>query len=156
MAAAFLLTVPLALVAGTDFNALQAYAAWPAAQLGKHRTEWSAQLDVRSPADEATAAWIRAHGLAQSTAVIWSSDAWLYLLADLPMDLPTAPIYNDVVLLGSGPAVAARVDQMQPQLIVTSEEALSQWPEIAPVLARDYELVFQSYPNAVYLRRAGH
>jgi 4-amino-4-deoxy-L-arabinose transferase-like glycosyltransferase len=155
MAAAFLLTVPLAFVAGTDFNALQAYAAWPAAQLGKHRTEWSAQLDVRSPADEATAAWIRAHGLAQSTAVIWSSDAWLYLLADLPMDLPTAPIYNDVVLLGSGSAVAARVDALQPHLIVTSEEALSQWPEIGPLLARDYDLAFRSYPNAVYLRRAG-
>ena len=155
LAAAFVLTVPLALVAGTDFNALQAYAAWPAAQLGKHRTEWSAQLDVRSPADEATAAWIRDHGLAQSTAVIWSSDAWLYLLADLPMELPTAPIYNDVVLFGSGSTVAARVDAMQPQLIVTSEEALSQWPEIGPVLARDYDLVFQSYPNAVYVRRAG-
>jgi 4-amino-4-deoxy-L-arabinose transferase-like glycosyltransferase len=155
MAAAFLLTVPLAFVAGTDFNALQAYAAWPAAQLGKHRTEWSAQLDVRSPADEATAEWIRAHGLAQSTAVIWSSDAWLYLLADLPMDLPTAPIYNDVVLLGSGSAVAARVDEMEPQLIVTSEEALSQWPDIGPVLARDYVLVFRSEPNAVYRRRPG-
>jgi hypothetical protein len=155
LAAAFLLTMPLALVAGTDSNALQAYAAWPAAQLGKHRTEWSAQLDVRSPADEATAEWIRAHGLAQSTAVIWSSDAWLYLLADLPMDLPTAPIYNDVVLLGSGSAVAARVDEMKPQLIVTSEEALSQWPEIGPLLARDYVLVFRSEPNAVYLRRPG-
>jgi 4-amino-4-deoxy-L-arabinose transferase-like glycosyltransferase len=155
LAAAFLLTVPLALVAGTDFNLLQAYAAWPAAQLGQHRTEWSAQLDVRSPADEATAVWIRQRGLAQSTAVIWSSDAWLYLLADLPMDLPTAPIYNDVVLLGSGSAVATRVDQMQPQLIVTSDEALSQWPEIGPVLDRDYVLVFRSDPNSVYLRRPG-
>jgi 4-amino-4-deoxy-L-arabinose transferase-like glycosyltransferase len=155
LTAAFLLTVPLAFVAGTDFNLLQAYAAWPAAQLGKHRTEWSAQLDVRSPADEATAVWIREHGLAQSTAVIWSSDAWLYLLADLPMDLPTAPIYNDVVLLGSGSAVATRVDQMQPQLIVTSDEALSQWPEIGPMLARDYVLAFRSDPNSVYLRRPG-
>src|SRR5207237_1145434 len=59
LAAAFAATVPLALVAGTDFNALQAYAAWPKAQLGQHRAEWSAQLDIRSPADEATADWIR-------------------------------------------------------------------------------------------------
>ena len=70
--------------------------------------------------------------------------------------MPTAPIYNNVVLLGSASAVADRVDTMQPQLIVTSEEALSQWPEIAPVLARDYELAFRSYPDSVYLRRAGH
>ena len=156
LAAAFTVTVPLALVAGTDFNLLQAYAAWPKAQLSQHRTEWSAQLDIRSPADEATAAWLVDHGLSQSSAVIWSSSAWLYLLADLPLDLPTAPIYNNVVLLGSGAAVADRVDAMRPQLIVTSEEALSQWPEIATVLARDYELAFQSYPDSVYLRRPGH
>ena len=156
LAAAFAVTVPLAWVAGTDFNAFQAYAAWPKAQLGQHRTEWSARLDIRSPADEATAEWIRDHGLSQSSAVIWSSSAWLYLLADLPLALPTAPVYNNVVLLGSASAVADRVDAMQPQLIVTSEEALSQWPEIAPVLARDYELAFQSYPDSVYLRRAGH
>ena len=156
LAAAFTLTVPVALVAGTDFNLLQAYAAWPAAQLGQHRAEWSAQLDIRSPADEATAAWIRDHGLSRSTAVIWSSSAWLYLLADLPLGFPTAPIYNNVVLLGSASAVVDRVDAMQPELIVTSEEALSQWPEIAPVLAKDYELAFRSYPDSVYLRRAGH
>ena len=148
--------MPVALVAGTDFNLLQAYAAWPAAQLGQHRAEWSAQLDIRSPADEATAAWIRDHGLSRSTAVIWSSSAWLYLLADLPLGFPTAPIYNNVVLLGSASAVVDRVDAMQPELIVTSEEALSQWPEIAPVLAKDYELAFRSYPDSVYLRRAGH
>ncbi|HLB77506.1 MAG TPA: hypothetical protein VJO72_10770, partial [Candidatus Dormibacteraeota bacterium] len=155
LAAAFAVTVPLALVAGTDFNAFQAYAAWPKAQLGQHHTEWSAQLDIRSPADETTAEWIRDHGLSQSSAVVWSSSAWLYLLADLPLGLPTAPIYNNVVLFGSAAAVADHVDAMAPQVIVTSEEALSQWPEIAPVLARDYELAFQSYPDSVYLRRAG-
>ena len=64
--------------------------------------------------------------------------------------------FTNVVLLGSGSAVADRVDAMRPQLIVTSEEALSQWPEIATVLARDYELAFQSYPDSVYLRRPGH
>ena len=94
--------------------------------------------------------------MTQSSAVIWSSSAWLYLLADLPLGLPTAPIYNNVVLFGSAAAVADRVDAMAPQMIVTSDEALSQWPEIAPVLARDYELAFQSYPDSVYLRRAGH
>src|SRR5437867_7781513 len=120
LASAFAVTVPLALVAGTDFNAFQAYAAWPKAQLGQHRTEWSAQLDIRSPAYEATAEWIRDHGLSQSSAVIWSSSAWLYLLADLPLGLPTAPIYNNVVLFGSAAAVADHVDAMAPQ--VRSEE----------------------------------
>ena len=156
LAAAVILTAPLAVVAaGLDSKTLNAYAAWPAAQLGKHQTEWSLNLEKRSPADEATAAWIRDHGLSQSTAVIWSSSAWLYLLADLPLALPTAPIYNDVVLFGSGSAVAAQVDAMQPQLIVTEDDALSQWPEIGTVLAASYELVYEHDPDRVYLRRPG-
>jgi 4-amino-4-deoxy-L-arabinose transferase-like glycosyltransferase len=154
LAAAVILTAPLAVAAaGLDSKALTAYAAWPAAQLGKQRTEWSLKLEKRSPADEATAAWIRDHGLSRSTAVIWSSSAWLYLLADLPLALPTAPIYNDVVLFGSGAAVAKQVAAIQPQLIVTEDDALSQWPEIGPVLAAGYELVYEHDPDRVYLRR---
>jgi dolichyl-phosphate-mannose-protein mannosyltransferase len=155
LAVGFALTLPLALSAGTDFNALLSYATWPAAQLRHDLTAWSRGLDQRSPADEATAAWIREQGLAQSTAVIWSSSAWLYLLADLPLALPTAPIYNNVVLQGgSGATLASQVAALRPQVIVTSEEAVSQWPEIAPVLAQDYYLAHESYPNKVYLRRA--
>jgi hypothetical protein len=82
-----------------------------------------------------------------------SSSAWPYLLADLPVSLPAAPIYNDVVILGSGQAVASTVDSMHPQLIVTSEEALSQWPEIGPVLDGRYQLAHESYPDKVYIRR---
>jgi dolichyl-phosphate-mannose-protein mannosyltransferase len=156
LALGFALTLPLALSSGTDFNALLSYATWPVAQLRHDQAGWSKGLDQRSPADEATAAWIREHGLGQSTAVVWSSSAWLYLLADLPLALPTAPIYNNVVLQGGSAAmVASRVAALRPQLIVTSEEALSQWPEIAPVLARDYYLAHETYPNKVYLRRAG-
>jgi 4-amino-4-deoxy-L-arabinose transferase-like glycosyltransferase len=154
LAAAVILTAPLAVAAaGLDSKALNAYAAWPAAQLGKHRAEWSLKLEKRSPADEATAAWIQDNGLSRSTAVIWSSSAWLYLLADLPLALPTAPIYNDVVLFGSGSAVAAQVAAMQPQLIVTEDDALSQWPDIEPVLAAGYQLVYEHDPDRVYLRR---
>jgi dolichyl-phosphate-mannose-protein mannosyltransferase len=155
LAVGLLLTLPLALVAGTDFNALLSYATWPVAQFRHDRGAWSKGLDQRSPADEATAAWIRERGLGQSSAVVWSSSAWLYLLADLPVALPTAPIYNNVVLQGGSAAtVASQVAALRPQLVVTSEEAVSQWPEIAPVLAADYDLVHENYPNKVYLRRA--
>ena len=44
--------------------------------------------------------WLDANGLSGSTAAVWSSDAWVYALADLQIVLPTPPIYNDEVLLG--------------------------------------------------------
>jgi 4-amino-4-deoxy-L-arabinose transferase-like glycosyltransferase len=153
LAAALAVSVPFGLVAGVDFNALLAYANWPLAQLRADRIDWDAQLDVRGPADQDVAQWIRDQGLAGTTAVVWSSSAWPYLLADLPVSLPAAPIYNDVVILGSGQAVASAVDSVDPQLIVTSEEALEQWPEIGPLLDGRYQLAHEAYPDKVYIHR---
>ena len=48
----------------------------------------------------AAADWVRSNGLAGHSAVVWSNDAWPYLLSDLPLMLPTPPIYNDMTLLG--------------------------------------------------------
>jgi hypothetical protein len=152
MRAAFALLLPPALVAGADANTLIAYAAWPKAAVTRQHQNWSQQLDRRTTADENSAAWIRGHGLAGTTAVIWSSSAWPYLLADLELALPTAPIYNDVVLLGSGSEVVARVEQIQPEVIVTSADALQQWPEIESLLDADYQLTYQDDPDSVYLR----
>ncbi len=155
LTAAFVITLPFALLATADGNALLAYATWPLAQLQGNRIDWDHSLDQRGPADQQVAGWIRDQGLAGTSAVVWSSSAWPYLLADLPVSLRAAPIYNDVVLLGSGHAVANTVDAMQPQLIVTSEEALEQWPEIGTVLDGNYQLVYESYPDKVYLRKQG-
>ena len=153
LAAALAVTVPFGLVAGVDLNALRAYATLPLAQLRADRIDWDAQLDLRGPADQNVAQWIRDQGLSGTTAVVWSSSAWPYLLADLPVSLPAAPIYNDVVILGSGQAVASAVDAVDPQLIVTSEEALEQWPEIGPLLDGRYQLAHEAYPDKVYIHR---
>src|SRR5579859_6097412 len=61
---------------------------------------WQDSFDVRVAPDAAVAAWLDANGLRQSRAVVWSSDAWLYLLADLDELMPTPPIYNNFALLG--------------------------------------------------------
>src|SRR2546430_17331582 len=62
LAAAFAVIVPLAWVAGTDFNAFQAYSALPKAQLGQHRPQCSARLDTLSPAGQAPASLILRSG----------------------------------------------------------------------------------------------
>jgi 4-amino-4-deoxy-L-arabinose transferase-like glycosyltransferase len=152
LTAAVALTGYFAMVSGIELKPVVAYATWPAAQVGHTRDQWAAQLDQRSVADELTAKWIVDQRLSQSTAVVWSSDAWVYLLAGLNLNLPAAPIYNDVVLLGSGQAVASQVAALQPYLIVTSEDALQQWPDIKPLLADHYNLATTFYPDKVYVR----
>ena len=56
---------------------------------------------IASPRTAAVSAWITAHGLDGSSAVVWSADAWLYDDNQLQLMLPTPPIYNDEALLGN-------------------------------------------------------
>ena len=140
-------------VAWIEWKGIDAYLHWPNAVLTGSLSRWGLSLDARAPSDTAAAAWIRAHGYARSRAVVWSSDAWPYLLADLPLLLPTAPIYNDVVLMGSGRAVADRVAAIDPVLIVASVDDLQAWPDIRPLLASRYKLEYITYRDLVYVRR---
>ena len=84
--------------------------------------------------------------------MVWSSDAWPYILADLPLVLPTAPIYNDIVLSGSHQALVDRVAALDPELILTQDADLVQFPEISALLERRYRQVFSVFPDAVWLR----
>jgi 4-amino-4-deoxy-L-arabinose transferase-like glycosyltransferase len=116
-------------------------------------SDWDQLFDVHVPADKAVAAWIAAHGYSGASAVVWSSDAWVYSLADLPVLMPTPPIYNDEVLLGNNGPVADAVAAIDPTLIIVSDDAESQWPEITPVLdGGAYTLVFGSGPIDIWLR----
>ncbi len=94
-------------------------------------------FDYRVPEDAEVGAWISANGLDGSSAVVWSSDAWLYDTNDLQLVLPTPPIYNDNLLLGSD--LATRVAQLTPELVITEGAARSEWPAINGVLSADYQ-----------------
>ena len=114
--------------------------------------DWESQWDDRSPADTITAAWLRQHGWAGHSAVVWSSDAWPYLLSDLPVLLPTPPIYNDFALLGTNGEVTNRVATIAPEIILTSDNDVLAFPEIQSLLNSRYRLVFTTGPDHVYLR----
>jgi hypothetical protein len=115
-------------------------------------TAWETQWDDRAPADTAVAAWLRSHNLAGHSAVVWSSDAWPYLLADLPVLLPTPPIYNDFALLGSNGEVTVRVASIAPEIILTSDNDVATFPEIQSLLKSRYLQVFTTGPDHVFLR----
>ncbi len=116
-------------------------------------SDWDEQFDSHVPADAAVASWISTHGFSGASAVVWSSDSWVYSLADLDVLMPTPPIYNDEVLLGNNGPVATAVAAINPTLIIVSDDAESQWPEITKVLdGGAYRRVFASGPVAIWLR----
>jgi hypothetical protein len=126
-----------------------AWQAWT----GRHSwSEWESEWDLRAPADTAVADWLRQHGFRGARAVVWSSDAWPYLLAELPVLLPTPPIYNNEVLLGSNGEVTNRVRDLQPAIIVTEVDDLANFSEITALLQSSYREVFSSTLDHVYLR----
>ena len=91
-------------------------------------------------------------GMTGHSAVVWSNDAWPYLLGDLPLMLPTPPIYNDVTLLGQNGQVSARVKEINPEIIVAADDATLQFPEVKSVL-RGYRVVVSQSHVTLWLRQ---
>jgi hypothetical protein len=116
------------------------------------RVTWSDDFDDRVLGDARVSAWIRDHGWSGHRAVVWSSNAWPYLLADLPLLLPTAPIYNDIVLFGSHDALVAHVAALDPELILTNDGDLQLFGEISSLLQRRYRQVLADFPDILWLR----
>lgn len=113
---------------------------------------WQNKFDDRVAADRAVALWVKRNHLTGATAVVWSSDAWLYATAQLEQVMPTAPIYNDFVLLGMDGQVSGRVRQLDPALIIVADQESDEFPEIRPVLVDSYRPVYVSGHDTVWLR----
>jgi hypothetical protein len=115
-------------------------------------TVYQDQFDYRVSEDSEVAAWIKAHGLDGSSAVVWSADIWLYDLNDLQLLMPTPPIYNDEPLLGYNGPVAQKVADLDPEIVITEGSARQAYPEINSVLNDGYENVDESGSEIVWLR----
>ena len=149
----------LASVVDQDWMIYQAwlrpyYSGFANVALGRESlTSWQDSFDSRVASDRQVAIWIRAHHLEGTRTVVWSSDTWLYLEADLPLLMPTAPIYNDEeALLGENGQTARRVAQLNPEMIITSTPDVNTYPDIKPLLAKRYHRVYESGWDSVWLR----
>ena len=111
------------------------------------RTTWLDDFDYRVAGDAKVVAWITRNGFGGDTAVVWSYDAWIYALANLQIIMPTPPIYNDEVLLGSGGPVEAYVAAKQPVLIMVDVKSQVLFPEITTLLnSGEYIDEYQTLP----------
>ena len=103
--------------------------------------------------DAKVAAWVVRNGFSGDTAVVWSYDAWIYALANLQIIMPTPPIYNDEVLLGSGGPVETYVAAKQPVLIMVDIDSQVLYPEILKLLdSGEYIKEYTTYPYTVWVR----
>ena len=143
---------PPALAVGNHSFATYYAGAFATLTRGQSLTAYQEQFDYRVSEDRAVSAWIKAHGLDGSSAVVWSADAWLYDLDDLQLLLPTPPIYNDEVLLGQDGPVAQKVADLDPEIVITEGSARQAYPEINSVLNDGYQEVDESGSEIVWLR----
>jgi hypothetical protein len=120
---------------------------------GEARADWDDSFDWRVAADRTVATWVGRQGLAGSTAVVWSSEVWMYSLAKLPVLVPTPPIYNDEVLLGGDSQLATFVEGLKPTLIIVTDDAAQNWPSITRLLdGITYQRVLTVAPETVWIR----
>ena len=141
------------IIDGNPHNVLVYYAgAASVLTRGQSLEAYQDQFDYRVPEDSAVSAWMSAHGLDGSSAVVWSADAWLYDDNQLQLILPTPPIYNDEALLGNHGPVARRVAELDPEVVVTEGASRRSYPEINAVLTSGYQEVDQSGTEIVWVR----
>jgi hypothetical protein len=111
-------------------------------------------FDYRAAGEEDAAVWIRQHGLQGQSALAWSSDAWVYLLAGVYPVVPTPALYVDEMWLGPA-GVMAWVEAKRPVVVVTTPSSLYVYPQIVPYLKQFYVEVYHPHESEVWVRR-GH
>ncbi|MHB1500936.1 MAG: ArnT family glycosyltransferase [Candidatus Dormibacteria bacterium] len=120
----------------------------------KSQVSYENYFDYRVAAERQAALWIDEHGLRGQTALLWSSDAWAYLLADVHPAVPTPALYVDEMWLGSA-GVMDWVEAKRPVVVVTTPSSLQVYPQIVPYLEQFYVEVYHPYEAQVWVRR-GH
>ncbi len=115
-------------------------------------TAYSNTFNYRATSEAEAVAWLGAHHLSGVRAVVWSSDAWPYLLGELHPVLPTPALYVDELWLGPQ-GVMRRVRSGAPLVVITTESSLAEYPQIIPYLRQEFVHVYTAGYAGVWIRR---
>jgi hypothetical protein len=113
---------------------------------------YSNTFDLRAGPDALVASWVHQHGLAGHSAVVWSSLAWDYVLADLRPVVPTPAIYVDEAWLGPR-KVLDDIERGHPKVVITDSGSITQWPGVKVLLRRGYVETYHVAMMAVWVDR---
>ena len=111
--------------------------------------------DPRAWAEYEVANWLKDHELTHVEALVWSSDSWVYLLADLKPVVPSPAIYVDTTQISTQQAVLDSLAGRLPKVVITTAEAVSNYPDILQLLGKSYTKVFQAGDAKLYLLNQG-
>jgi hypothetical protein len=125
------------------------FAGWLAGNVS--RTDYDALYSRDSLEEHDAVAWLRQNHLTGSTAVVWSPDAWAYLLGRLQPILPEPTIYMNSYLLGSK-LLFQRVSQERPVVVIVTRDSYTTYGPIQPLLQRDYTEVQASANGELWVR----
>jgi 4-amino-4-deoxy-L-arabinose transferase-like glycosyltransferase len=113
---------------------------------------YSNTFDLRAGPDALVAKWVRQNDLSGCSAVVWSSLAWDYVLADLRPVVPTPAIYVDEAWLGPN-KVLDDIERGRPKVVITDSTSISQWPGVKVLLRRGYVETYHVAMMAVWVDR---
>jgi 4-amino-4-deoxy-L-arabinose transferase-like glycosyltransferase len=113
--------------------------------------EYVAVFDQRALAEHQAVTWIDENHLTGSTAVVWSADAWAYLLGGLQPILPEPTIYMNDALLGTK-ELLHRVQVQQPVVVILTSDAYTAYGPIVPLLEHSYTEVQDSANGQLWIR----
>jgi 4-amino-4-deoxy-L-arabinose transferase-like glycosyltransferase len=112
-------------------------------------TTWQNAFDARVRSDRGIVAYVDAHSLQRPNTVVFSSDAWPYLEANIPLSLRAGPIYVDNHLYANLPQ---HVENMNPQVIVVCWWDVWGHPPMGKILRARYHMVYSYGVDRVWVR----
>ncbi|MFZ0169751.1 MAG: glycosyltransferase family 39 protein [Candidatus Dormiibacterota bacterium] len=125
------------------------FAGWLAGDVS--RTDYDSLYSRDSLEEHEAVTWLRQNHLTGSTAVVWSPDAWAYLLGRLEPILPEPTIYMNSYLLGSK-LLFQRVNQERPIVVIVTRDSYTTYGPIEPLLQRAYTEVQVSADGELWVR----
>lgn len=125
------------------------FAGWLAGDVG--RTDYVSLYSRDSLEEHDAVAWLRQNHLTGSTAVVWSPDAWAYLLGRLEPILPEPTIYMNRYLLGTK-LLFQRVSHERPVVVIVTSDSYTTYGPIQPFLQRGYAEVQASANGELWVR----
>jgi hypothetical protein len=113
---------------------------------------YSATYSQNPESEQHALSWLSQHRLRGSSAVVWGSNVWPYVLGDLRPVLPEPETYNDRAWLGV-PQMKSRIERSQPRIILFFRGSNRVAGYILPLLHRSYTEVEADGRGKLWIRR---
>jgi len=118
---------------------------------GLSAVAYAATYSQNQESEQHALAWLSRHRLRGSSAVVWGSNVWPYVLGDLRPVLPEPEIYNDRAWLGAL-QMMSRIERSRPRIVLFFHGSNRVAGYILPLLRRSYTEVEANGQGRLWIR----